>query len=324
MIVKKLQLAPRILGGALAFLVLLAQTTASAEVLGEQHLHAEAHHKPCIALVLGGGGLRGVSEIPIIEALQKEHIPIDLVVGTSIGSIIGGLYCAGVPIEEIKRRSVTGFISNYFSAPIAIQLLKVPFDFLTRKNPEGLYKGTKLSKALDKRVSHKDISQLKPKFAAVATDLVLGQPNIITSGDLGVALQASSAVPIFRAPVANGDKLLVDGGVMSNLPVREAKQLGADFVIAVDIDEDLLRIDPKVFRKKIGSISSRIIGLILNRSDEIQMQQADFCIHPDVTGIALLSSSKADGKLALDAGQTAIDKAMPDLKAKLREIGAIE
>jgi NTE family protein len=118
-----------------------------------------------------------------------------------------------------------------------------------------------------------------------------------------------------------GKALLVDGGVVANLPVREARALGAKFVIAVDVDEKLEPIKDKVFETKLGSISSRVTGLILARSDEMQQQEADVTIHPDVTGISLLSSKTADGDAALKAGDLAIEQMMPEIKRKLKAAG---
>jgi NTE family protein len=277
---------------------------------------------PKITLVLGGGGLRGVAHIAVLQALLREGIKPDLVVGTSIGALVGGLYCAGIQPDVLRREAVKGFVKNFYTAPIPVQLLKIPFFLLVHKNPQGIFAGGKLGKSIDKRVrGNREISEYQPKFAAVTTDLIEGRPFVITHGDVGEALQASAAIPVFRKPVHVGKALLVDGGVVANLPVREARALGAKFVIAVDVDEKLEPINDRVFETKLGSISSRVVGLILARSDEMQQQEADVTIHPDVTGISLLSSKAADGDAALKAGDVAIEQMMPEIKRKLKAAG---
>ena len=308
------------------YLPAFAQSCESApspeSVIIEESARSEAS-QPKVALVLGGGGLRGAAHIGILRAFEREGIPIDIVVGTSMGAIVGGLYCAGVPVEQLKRELVPSFIAAYYSAPLPVQALKMNFSYLLLRKPQGLYNGNNLARLINSYVpkQRREIRNLTPKFAAVTTDLAEGSTQVLTEGDLSKAIEASTAIPLLRKPVVMGNALLVDGGAICNLPVDQAKHLGADFVIAVDVDEKIEPTDSKQLRRKIVKTTSRIITLMLAKLDESQKASADVCIQPDVTGISLLSRSNAEGQRALAAGEDAATKAMPELKMKMMLAG---
>jgi NTE family protein len=300
-----------------------AAQIASAESLVVERAAMRTSRRPKVALVLGGGGLRGAAHVGILRVLEREGIPIDMVVGTSMGAIVGGLYCAGVSTEQLEKELVHRFISTYYSAPLAVQAVKMNISCLLLRKPQGLYDGRNLARCIDRHVSpqQREISNLRPRFAAVTTDLVEGRTQVLTSGDLGKAMQASTAIPFLRRPVALGDALLVDGGTICNLPVDQAKILGADFVIAVDVNEQIEQTDRKQLNGKIIKISSRVLALMLAKLDEKQKAAADICIQPDVTGISLLSRKVSDGERALVAGEDAAQKALPELKTRLMLAG---
>lgn len=279
--------------------------------------------RPRVALVLGGGGLRGAAHVGILRVLEREGIPIDMVVGTSMGAIVGGLYCAGVSTEHLEKELVHRFISTYYSAPLVVQAVKMNVSCLLLRKPQGLYDGRNLARCIERHVpvQQREISNLRPQFAAVTTDLVEGRTRTLTSGDLGKALQASTAIPFLRRPVLLDDSLLVDGGTICNLPVDQAKKLGADFIIAVDVNEKIERTERKNLNRKIIKISSRVLALMLAKIDESQKAAADVCIQPDVTGISLLSRNVSEGKRALIAGENAAQNSLPELKMKLRRAG---
>lgn len=279
--------------------------------------------RPKIALVLGGGGLRGAAHVGVLRVLEKEKIPIDMVVGTSMGAIIGGLYCSGVPTEKLESNLVPRFISSFFDAPLLVQALKINTGLLFLKKPEGIYNGNALAKCIQKHIPEdcREISNFHPKFGAVTTDLVTGKTIVLTRGDLAKALQATAAVPCFRGPVAIENSVLVDGGITCNLPVEQAKQLGADFIIAVDVDEKIEPTSPRMFRGNMGKIGDRVVSLMLAKIDEGQKAQANLSIQPDVTGISLLSKKVSDGNRAMVAGEIAAKNALPELKFKLTLAG---
>jgi NTE family protein len=190
---------------------------------------------------------------------------------------------------------------------------------LGSKAYDGLYKGNKFRKYLAKTVSADihTIENLKTPFAAVAFNLLDGKPYMIRRGDLARAIQASSAVPGLRKPVEIDKKLFVDGGVVCNLPVKQCRQLGADFVVAVNIDENFAPADLDTFRKP-GSVSRRMIKWDLYNIDKPQEDLADFVIHPDTNGVTLISTKKKDSERAFEAGQIAAREALPQIKAMLQ------
>lgn len=276
--------------------------------------------RPRVGLALGGGGTRGAAHVGVLKVLEQEGIPIDYIAGTSMGAVVGGLYSAGMPVHEIEKTFSRGHLMHAFlTVPIPVRVLIVPV-FLTprlfgAKPYDGLYKGNKFRNYLNSRVPQSDhqIEHLKIPFAAVALNLIDGKSYSITRGNLGRALQASSAVPMLRRPVAIEDKLFVDGGVVSNLPVKEARDLGSDIVIAVDVDERFESVPEETFRH-IGSVAHRVLTLHLAKVDEGQLQAADIVIHPDVNGISLVSTRKKDARSALLAGEKAARAAIPTIR----------
>ncbi len=298
---------------------LLAQSQSCAQPI----LFNTQQRRPRVALVLGGGGLRGAAHVGVLRVLERENIPIDIVVGTSMGAIIGGLYCSGVPTEKLEKVLVPGFISSFFEAPLLVRALKINTGLLFLQKPEGIYNGKNLARCIERHIpeERREISNFRPKFGAVTTDLVTGKTVVLTKGDLAQALQATAAVPCFRGPVKIENSVLVDGGITCNLPVEQARQLGADFVIAVDVDEKIETTTAKTFHRNVGKIGSRVLSIMLAKIDETQKAQANLSIQPDVTGISLLSKKVSDGNRAMSAGEIAAKEALPELKLKLTLAG---
>ncbi|WP_338300673.1 patatin-like phospholipase family protein [Pandoraea sputorum] len=176
--------------------------------------------KSRVALVLGGGGLRGFAHIGVLQALEKAGIRPDLVVGTSIGAIIGGAYASGSSPEQLWQQANSLRVRSL--ADIAL-------------SGPGFVKGEALARWADSLVGGQAIERFPVRFAAVATDIGRARPYVITQGDAGQALRASAAIPGVFLPVQAHGLTLVDGGVAALVPVRAARALGADVVIAVDI-----------------------------------------------------------------------------------------
>ncbi len=280
-------------------------------------------NRPTIGLALGGGGTRGAAHVGVLKVLEEEGIPIDCIVGTSMGAIIGGLYSAGVPTSKLEEVMADATLMHEFmTVPLWVRILAAPVMILPRlvgsKPYDGLYKGNKFRKYLNKLTpkSETEIQELNIPFQAVAMDIANGKHYAISTGHLAYALQASSAVPALRKPVQIGDKLFVDGGVVANVPVTETRALKPDIVIAVDVDERVKTVPLDEFRK-VGSVSKRMLLLQLANMDEPEVANADVVIHPDVDGIGLISTSKAEGRKAIKAGEEAARAAIPAIKAKL-------
>ncbi|MGH9553960.1 MAG: patatin-like phospholipase family protein, partial [Terriglobales bacterium] len=205
---------------ALAIILLCCVSPAYAQAQ-KQSLSAESTQtRPRVILALGGGGTRGVAHVGVLRVLDREHIPIDGIAGTSMGAIVGGMYCAGVPVDEIERHLLRKkLLHAYLTVPIPLRVAAIPIFFIPHifgYHPyDGLYRGGRFRDYLNNSVpeSHREIQDLKIPFAAVASNLIDGRPVAIRSGNLGRALQASSAIPELRRPVKIGDGLFVDGAI---------------------------------------------------------------------------------------------------------------
>jgi len=285
--------------------------------------------RPKIGLCLGGGGARGAAHVGVLEVLEKEGIKYDYIDGTSIGAIVGGLYDAGVPLAVLQEDFLSGhMMHNFMTMSLPVRIVLEPIFFLPRvlgaKPYDGLYKGTNFRKYLQKTLPTHDkkIEELPIPFAAVSLNVLDGCPYMIRSGDLGYAMQASSAVPALRKPVEIGNGLFVDGGTICNLPVKQCREMGADIVIAVNVDEPF-EAEPKSVFRKPGSVSDRMLNWSLWEIDRRQGKLADIEIHPNVEKIDLVSTSKADAKRAFEAGQEAARAALPQIREKLKSLGVV-
>jgi NTE family protein len=256
--------------------------------------------KPVIALALGGGAAKGFAHIGVIKALEAQGIVPDIVIGTSAGSLVGALYASGK----------TGF---------ELQEMAIPFDkwqFIDWGMPNrGLMKGDALTKFVNSAVGGRAIEKFPKKYGAVATDLQSGEPIVFRSGDAGIAVLASSSVPLAFQPVTIRGRQYVDGGLTSPVPVRLAYEMGASFVIGVDISD----------KPASGNINSTmdvalqtlaIMGQMIRRYEQ---PVADVMIRPD---ISKLGSVDFDNRhQAILEGERAAGMQMPGLKDKLARFG---
>lgn len=278
-----------------------------------------------VGLALAGGGTRGCAHIGVIRALEKAGVQITCIAGTSMGAIVGGLYAAGLSTEQIENLILSKkLVHGYDTIPIPARVALVPFFFVPHifgYHPyDGLYRGGKFAHFIRNAAPEgaRDIEKLKMPFAAVASNILDGKAYAIKEGCIGKAIQASSAIPFLRRPVEIGDKLFIDGGIVLNLPVDQARELGADFVIAVDVDDDLVSLKPKDFHR-IGSVAKRALNMHLSTLDKPEAKKADFIIHPDVTGIDLLSRNLNDARKAIRAGQDCTENQIPALLKKIND-----
>jgi len=234
----------------ISLLVIFDTLAATAEVL-----KPTSENAPKIGLVLSGGGAKGAAHIGVLKVLEQLNVPIDYIAGTSMGSVIGGLYAAGFTPEEIEQqiRRIDWdavFIDEPVRAARSMQRKREDANLLAKTKPrvkEGkinlapaLIQGQKLGLELRKLtlpVAHiQDFDQLSIPFRAVATDAMTGKAVVLKQGDLAQAIRASMAVPMIFAPVEYDGKILIDGGVASNTPISVAREMGADIVIVVMLD----------------------------------------------------------------------------------------
>ncbi len=253
---------------------------------------------PKIALVLGGGAIRGFSHIGVIKVLQAEGITPDMVVGTSAGSVAGALYAAG--------------ISGYDMQSIAFDIDKATVTDWSVFG-KGMLKGEALQDFVNKAVGNKSIENLKIPFACVATRLDTGDAVLFQRGNVGTAVRASSSVPGVFQPVVIGGIEYVDGGLVSPVPIRFAKQMGADFIIAVDVSSPP-SAEPTTGKMDVLMRTFDIMGKSI-RSWELPM--ADVLVRPDLSKV---SSTDIDAKhQAILEGERAMQAAMPQLRDKLKQ-----
>lgn len=283
--------------------------------------------RPTIALALGGGGVRGAAHIGVLRVLKEEGIPIDYIVGNSMGSIVGGLYASGVPLDEIEKFMIDDSLHKaYLPSPIPLKVLTSPLEKLLhpmRKHYAGLWSGNKLGVFLEKHLP-KEIQNVQDTiipFSAVATNLIDGKAYRISDGKLSTAMRASSTIPGLLQPVAIGDKIYIDGGVRANLPASAARDTGADLVIAVLVDEPL-RKKPATHFQNYRGILSRFGDVMLAVADARQLPNADIVINPDVSGLPVLMVHKGDARRAIDAGAVATRKVIPELRRRLSPVTA--
>ena len=204
-----------ILPAAGAVLVLVLTSCQTPQVTADYKQILSSSQRPKIALVLGGGAARGFAHVGVIRALEQEQIPIDMIIGTSVGSLIGAVYASDANSFELEWTAFKLEQSDIFD-----------YGIISAVTGMGLAKGDRLEKFVKSKVNHENIEQLKIPFAAVATDLNRGTRVVLRHGSIAKAVRASSAIPGVFQPVNHQGKLLVDGGVVDNIPISTAKGNG--------------------------------------------------------------------------------------------------
>ncbi len=269
-----------------------------------------------ITLVLGGGGCKALAEIGVLKVFAKNKIPINYIVGTSAGAIIGALYAGNVPLDDIEQMAYDGSLQRTMTPHLARFIICLPFSKLIHlfgsKPYAGLSSGSQLEKFLRKRLPN-DFSGLKIPFAAVATDLESGNTCMITSGDLCKAVLASSAMPILIRPVTIGDTIFIDGGIKANLPTKCAQLTAADIIIAVPADAPI-RIEQKRKFRSMRALALRVTDIMEADIDKHRWEEADLIIYPKVGDTPPFTKDKEIIKRTIAAGEEAATAALPRLK----------
>lgn len=253
-----------------------------------------------IGLALGGGAARGFAHIGVIKALEAQGIVPDLVVGTSAGSLVGALYAAGnngYALHKLALEMEEAAISDW----------SVPFF----SKATGVLKGEALQNYVNRTVNGVPLEKLKIPFGAVATDLKNGQAILFQRGNTGAAVRASSAVPSLFQPVRVGDRYYVDGGLVSPVPVRFAREMGADFVIAVNISSQP-DAQPSSSALDVLLQTFAIMGQSINH---YELKDADIVIQPQ---LGTMKGNDFPGRnTAILAGEQATAALMGEIKRKL-------
>ncbi len=283
--------------------------------------------RPKIGLVLSGGGAKGMAHIGVIRIIEQLNIPIDYVTGTSMGSVIGSLYASGYSIEEIDSIAQNINWNKLFNDKLSRNkvsieekydmeryILEMPIRNYHFELPQGLIAGQRLSQMLSTLLlpvhNITDFTKLPIPFKCIATNAVTGDAVVLDHGDLAISVRASMAIPSIFNPVEINDTLLVDGGIIRNFPVIDAKEMGADIIIGVDVGGPLFK---KEQLKTLVSIMQQTVAF---RGNIINRQQEDLCdilITPNIEGID--ASSFGIVNSIIIRGEKAALKVYPQLKA---------
>ncbi len=255
---------------------------------------------PKVALVLGGGAARGFAHVGVLRVLEDERIPVELIVGTSVGSLVGALYADGYNARELEALSRDLGRDDFFDFSLG------PTFFGT-----GLASGERLERWMKHHLRARNVEQLAIPYAAVATDLDDGSVVVLDRGDVARAVRASSAIPGVFEPVSLDGKLLVDGGVVANLPVAIARQLGADVVIAVDVTELTGKAHPASF----VDVLMRAVTILTHEGVEKSARGADVLVAPAVGDVSLIDFGARDRAIA--AGEAAARRRLPEIRKAL-------
>ncbi|MFQ5937186.1 MAG: patatin-like phospholipase family protein [Acidiferrobacterales bacterium] len=284
-----------------------------------------ASTRPKVGLVLGGGGARGAAHVGVLKTLEKMNVPVDYIAGTSMGAIIGGLYASGRSPEEIEELLATTDWDRIISDDVPRQkksirrkeedlLFLVKFEMGFRdgkfRTPEAIIPGALFDSLLrwyGLRVRDiTDFDKLPVPYRAVAADIETGEEIVLDRGDLGVAMRASSSIPGVFAPVHFEGRLLVDGGIVNNLPVDIVKRMGADILIVVDVGTPLREeLEDKGFLGVTGQVMRMMTRK--NADEQIaQLRDRDVLIRPRLEGVATMDFKQSIH--AIEAGEAAADR----------------
>jgi NTE family protein len=257
--------------------------------------HSEQIERPRIALALSGGAARGIAHVGVLRVLEQHHIPIDFVAGTSAGALVGGALCAGMSvaeIEELGRRLRWRDMGRMTLSRLGVQSNARMEEFMRARFPVTRFE------------------DLRIPFAAVATDLHTGRAVVMSGeGDVCFAIRASCAIPGWYIPVTDEKgRQLVDGGLVANVPAAAARSLGADIVIAVDVNAEGAKfLGPP--QSAIGVIFQSIM-VVQRTVSTLQLQDADVVIRPRVGHIRWDEMTRADELIAAgeEAAQTTLER----------------
>jgi len=255
-----------------------------------------------MGLVLGGGGVRGLAHIGVLKVFKKYRIPIDIITGTSMGGAIGGLIAAGIDIEEIED-----FVLKTPSHRIV--------DIGIGKG--GLLGGNKISMMLlqfleNKGLGEINIEQLHLPFRTVSVDIKKGKSVIFDQGSLRLAIRATTSVPGFFAPVKFENMVLVDGGILNNLPADIARNAGAEFVIAVDVERELEEREPRT----MIDVLNRSLFIMIAEMRRSKLRFADVVLRPEIGKIQAFDITKI--KHCIDAGEREAERKLKEIKLLLK------
>ncbi len=282
-------------------------------ILNRRRAWDEPPRPHAVGLVLGGGAARGIAHVGALQALEEQEIFPDVIVGTSVGALVGGLYAAGVSAARLRALIPT---ISWFDL-VSLKMPGINLTDIAKSLPLGLLDLDKMIPWINSLVgSPVEIEELNLPFAAIGTDLLTGEIVVMNKGPLAPAIRASCGVPGVFTPYRRNGRLLVDGVVANNLPVNVAQDLGADYVIAVDLlpmnagQEMERQAEPR----NLAEVAMTAL-FMLARATQIEQALADVVISPAVAHINLADLTASEP--LLDAGYKAMAREISRIKADL-------
>lgn len=256
---------------------------------------------PRLGLALGGGAARGFAHVGVIQVLEQNGIHPDLVVGTSAGSLVAALYASGMNGADLERAAMS-------MEEATLTDWTLPF------NGRGVLKGDALARYVRQAVGGRVIEQMPLPLGILATDLGNGQGTLFRRGDAALAVRASSAVPGVFTPVSIGGREYVDGGLVAPVPVSQARAMGAEVVLAVDISSDPEGNNASGLLQVLLQTTA-IMGHSINRHE---LRSAEVVVRPALSGVG--SADFSSRQRSIVAGRAAMQAALPRLKAELAKL----
>jgi NTE family protein len=250
--------------------------------------------RPIIGLALGGGMARGCAHVGVLRELEAHGIPIDLIAGTSVGSLIGGAYAAGLAPDAIEQMALNISWSDLGRVTVSTM---------------GFYTSERTEDYVHRNFPVTEFEKTRLPFAAVATDLQTGKMVIFNEGSLPLAIRASCAMPIFYTPVMVNGRMMVDGGLVGHIPASVARLMGADVVVAVDVNSQHLPIPQPTHLFTVMSQSLSIIG---RHAVQYIYEDADIVIRPQIEQVRPDDLSQADTMIR--AGAEAARRLIPKIR----------
>ncbi len=253
-----------------------------------------------IGLALGSGGAKGLAHIGVIKVLEENNVPIDFIAGSSIGAVIGGIYAVTKDIKLIEETIIN---TNWRQI---LSLVDPSFR-------QGLVGGEKLKKFIEGYIGKAKFRDLEIPFSAIATDLKTGQTVLLTEGEIASAIRASISFPLVFKPVKQGEKLLADGGLSLPVPVKIVREMGAELVIAVNLDADYFANgDNNKTNLGFYKIANNSINLLRYHLSDWNAKNADIVILPKTGSVKW--NKFLNGQEVVLAGEKATKILLPQIK----------
>ncbi|MBW1997854.1 MAG: patatin-like phospholipase family protein [Deltaproteobacteria bacterium] len=280
-----------------------------------------------IGLALGGGGARGLAHIGVLRVLEREAIPIDLIVGTSVGALVGGAYACGFSPDEVEKKAHEYLNSSEFQSSAMKGLeeaydrgeaglgqkiksyLKNRFLVVQAMFKPGILSNEEFQKTIDYFLPDIEIEETQIPFRAVATDLVSGEQIVFFRGSLRQAVMASCSVPGAIEPLKEGEKLLSDGGITCLIPCSVARNEGAEIVIAVAVDRG---ISHGTKLRTIVDIYHRVSEIMGQKLKDLELSSADVVIIPEIGDLHWTDFSQAMN--LVEVGERAATEKLTDIR----------